>query len=210
MNSEVDKVKLNLGCGEKFVSGWHNVDYALGARLFKFPFMKEINNKLHIFNMEWNSKIEIHDLRKKFPWDSNSIDVIYCSHVLEHFTKTEGEKFLKRCYMILKKGGIIRIIVPDLSVIVSKYVSGNIKADEFLDKLGVLRNSYSTLIKNVLSPLVSYPHQCMYDKQSLKKIMKKTGFSFSFKLPFESMIEDVHNIELADRVNQALIVEGTK
>ena len=30
-------MKVNLGCGDRVVDGWTNVDYALGARLTRVP-----------------------------------------------------------------------------------------------------------------------------------------------------------------------------
>ena len=40
----------------------------------------------------------------------------------------EGRRFLCECHRVLKRHGIIRIVVPDLSALVSAYVEGNIKA----------------------------------------------------------------------------------
>ncbi len=56
------------------------------------------------------------------PFDDDSIDVIYSSHVLEHFSKCEAPKFLQRCLRILKIGGIIRVVVPDLEQLMKNYI----------------------------------------------------------------------------------------
>ncbi len=75
--------KLNLGCGDKTPDGCLNVDYAWGAKLAKMP----IVNKLGLTNIKWDGKIIIHNLLKPFPWDTESIDVVYSSHTLEHFQR---------------------------------------------------------------------------------------------------------------------------
>jgi len=67
-------MKLNLGCGSQVVDGWVNVDYALGARFMKIPFFRSLNRKVKIFNLDWNDKIFLHDLTRKFPWADSSID----------------------------------------------------------------------------------------------------------------------------------------
>ena len=115
-------MKLNLGCGYQIVDGWINVDYGLGARLSKIPFLKSINKRVRLFNLDnWDTRIFLHDLTKEFPWKKESIDIIYSSHTLEHFSRSEGLGFLNECFRVLKKGGIIRIVVPDLQDIVNDY-----------------------------------------------------------------------------------------
>ncbi len=203
-------MKLNLGCGSKIINGWCNVDYSLGAKLTKVPFFGAVNRKLGVFNLNWDKNIVIHDLRKKFPWASNSIDSIYSSHTLEHLSKQQGEKFLNECYRVLKNGCITRIVVPDLKQIVSQYTSEKIPAENFLSELGVLYNEYSNKTKNKFAPFIQFPHKCMYDTVSLLRIMTNIGFKASSKNAFESEIQDIHSIELKNRTYQAVIVEGTK
>jgi len=105
---QVQQVRLNLGCGSQTPAGWVNVDYALGARLVKLPFFAWLNRKLRLFKLDWDRGILIHDLRKRFPWKDSSVDVIYCSHTLEHFSKEEGVHFLNECYRVLKSNGLIK------------------------------------------------------------------------------------------------------
>lgn len=71
-------MKLNLGYG------WINVDYALEARITKLPLFKFLNRKLKIFSLDWNKNIYIHNLLNKFPWNNNSIDIIYSSHTVNN------------------------------------------------------------------------------------------------------------------------------
>lgn len=52
-----------------------------------------------------------------------SCDLVYHSHVLEHFGKQEGKRFIGECFRVLKPGGIIRLAVPDLEGLVRQYLS---------------------------------------------------------------------------------------
>jgi len=88
--------------------------------------------------MNWNKNIFIHDLTKEFPWEDNSIDVIYTSHTLEHFDKVDGTFFLNECKRILRVGGILRVIVPDFFHLIKRYKSGSLKSYDFINSLGVL------------------------------------------------------------------------
>src|SRR5574344_1513960 len=81
-----DKEMLNLGCGRCFHKDWINVDYS-----------------------SCDESVIAYDLTKKLPFEDNSFEVIYHSHLLEHFEKSFAPIFLKECYRVLKKGGIIRI-----------------------------------------------------------------------------------------------------
>lgn len=90
---------LNLGCGNNYHKDWINID----------------------FTSKSEDVIE-HNLLNGIPLEDDSIDVLYHSHVLEHFTKMDGEELMKECYRVLKVNGIIRIAVPDLETIAVEYL----------------------------------------------------------------------------------------
>ena len=203
-------MKLNLGCGDQVPDEWINVDYALGARFTKIPFFSAVNRKIKLFNLNWNEKIFLHDLTKKFPWADSSIDTVYSSHTLEHFSKEEGRRFLSECHRVLRKNGIIRIVVPDLRHDVMKYIEGETLADDFVEKLGVLYEDSDNTLKKKLSPLFQFPHKCMYDNSRLVEILNEIGFDASVKAAFDSAIKDIRLVELEDRANNSVIVEGCK
>ena len=97
--------KVNLGCGNRFHPQWENFDYAPTHRLVKKA-----------------------NLREGIPLPDNYASVVYHSHVLEHFPKSEAHSFLMQCYRILQPGGIIRIAVPDLETIAKLYLENLEKA----------------------------------------------------------------------------------
>jgi SAM-dependent methyltransferase len=90
---------LNLGCGDHYNNEWINIDF--------------YSNSDYVIS---------HNLLNGIPFPDNEIDVVYHSHILEHFSKTDGLKFLEECYRVLKQHGIIRIAVPDLESIVKEYL----------------------------------------------------------------------------------------
>lgn len=91
--------KLNLGCGSRFNVSWFNVD------------IKSSTEQV----------LEV-DLTRKLPYTTNSFDIIYSSHVLEHFKLPQKDNFLSECFRILKPQGVIRLVVPDLEKIVRSYL----------------------------------------------------------------------------------------
>lgn len=203
-------MKLNLGCGTRTPAGWVNVDYALGARCAKIPFFAAVNRRIRLFSLDWNPGILVHDLRRPFPWSDGSARLVYASHLLEHLTREEGRLFVTRCHAVLRAGGILRIVVPDLSNVVSEYSAGRLPADEFVERLGVLYGTGTSGVRRILSPIVEFPHRCMYDAGTLLSLLRGSGFQAEPRRPFESAIEDISDVELKERTDRAVIVEASK
>jgi predicted SAM-dependent methyltransferase len=88
-----------VGCGNKFHKEWVNVDMSSNS-----PHVKSYN------------------LLKGIPFPNDQFDVVYHSQVLEHFPKEKAPYFVRECLRILKPGGIIRVVVPDLENIVGEYI----------------------------------------------------------------------------------------
>jgi SAM-dependent methyltransferase len=203
-------VKLNLGCAGQVVDGWINVDYALGARLAKIPFLRVLNRKLRLFDLDWDQRIYLHDLSKPFPWADNTIDIVYSSHALEYFSRDDGRKFIAECYRVLRKDGILRLVQHDLRYIVVEYIEGRIRADNFLEHLGVRYGSNKSVLKDRLAPFIQFPLRCIYDAPTLLQILGQAGFDVAIKAPFESAIGDIRNVELQGRTEHAIIIEGRR
>jgi predicted SAM-dependent methyltransferase len=90
---------LNIGCGGVFHKDWTNLDF-----------------------VSTGQGVIAHNLLKGIPFPDNSFDVVYHSHILEHFSKIDGERLLSECYRVLKQKGTLRIAVPDLKKIVEEYI----------------------------------------------------------------------------------------
>ena len=54
---------------------------------------------------------------EKLPFESSSISVFYCSHVIEHLPDNIIEFLLKEIFRCLKPGGLVRFTCPDISLI---------------------------------------------------------------------------------------------
>jgi predicted SAM-dependent methyltransferase len=90
---------LNVGCGNKFHKAWVNVDMSSNS-----PHVKSYN------------------LLNGIPFPDDQFDVVYHSQVLEHFSKEKAPSFARECFRVLKPGGIMRVVVPDLENIVREYI----------------------------------------------------------------------------------------
>ena len=90
---------LNFGCGSALHPEWINLDSSAVA-----------------------PDVVVHDLRHGLPVPSDSFDAAYGSHVLEHLDPDAASRLLRECYRILRPGGILRIVVPDLETIARLYL----------------------------------------------------------------------------------------
>ncbi len=89
---------LNVGCGSKYHKDWVNVDM-----------------------VSYSKDVIKTNLLKGIPFPDNHFDIVYHSQILEHFPKEKAPDFIAECYRVLKPGGIIRVVVPDLENIVDEY-----------------------------------------------------------------------------------------
>lgn len=100
---------LNLACGSKIsdYDEWINVD-------FKSP----------------KSNVRECNILNGLNFNSQFFDAVYSAHFIEHLTYTEAQKVLIDISRILKKGGFIRLVTPDLEELSKKYI-------KYLDELKV-------------------------------------------------------------------------
>jgi len=92
--------KVNLGCGNKPMAGFLNVD-----------------NRTDLQNVEYPGV----DLCNLSCFENNSVDYVYACHVVEHIPTSKTMQCLSEIYRILKPGGMFRIAVPDFDAVVKYY-----------------------------------------------------------------------------------------
>lgn len=90
---------LNLGCGSRFHPSWTNVNFTKSGK-----------------------GVIAANLAQGIPFPDESFDVVYHSHLLEHFPKSAAPHFIKECYRVLHSKGIIRVAVPDLESVIHHYL----------------------------------------------------------------------------------------
>ncbi|MBI5138654.1 MAG: methyltransferase domain-containing protein [Candidatus Vogelbacteria bacterium] len=135
------KVYLNLGCGVNTSQEFINID--------AFPFAKT-----HLVR-------NIQDLTI-FP--SNSVDMIYASHVIEHIPRNSLTKTLSEWCRVLKTGGVLRFGVPDL--------------DKLIDYYNTHEKDVESIINQLLGQDADYDRHCtIWNSKFAEKILKEAGFS---------------------------------
>lgn len=90
---------LNVGCGSCFHGAWDNYDLVPAT-----PEVRQI------------------DLSQPLPFEDGTYDAVYSSHVLEHIDRSRVPALLGEFFRVLKPGGVIRVVVPDLEKVTREYL----------------------------------------------------------------------------------------
>lgn len=85
---------LHLGCGPNVLPGWLNCDGV------------PVPGAVYL------------DCARPFPFSANIFDFIFAEHLIEHMDLPSIEAFLKECCRVLKPGGTVRIVTPNLDAFV--------------------------------------------------------------------------------------------
>jgi predicted SAM-dependent methyltransferase len=91
-------MKLHLGCGKRHIPGFVHID------AIDYPHVD------HVSTIDSLSFIP-----------SDSVDLIYNCHVLEHFRRRDVGRVLTEWRRVLRPGGTLRISVPDFAMLCEVY-----------------------------------------------------------------------------------------
>lgn len=169
----MNNIKLNLGAAPIWSKdGWHVLDHKL----------KKTNGNKIAGDAE-NIKLK-----------NSSCSIVFTSHVFEHIPNIRLPLILAEINRVLKKGGTLRILTPDLEKICKAYV----KKDKNFFKKALIEDEnirkdlgYGGMLMNwIVSPgqdtvlldrnlnhfITGIAHIYLYDYEMLKKILRDCGF----------------------------------
>lgn len=166
-------IKLNLGPGPNWRKPdkyWYSVDIdpALGDIVVNFQDFNE------------------------FPLKTNTVECVYGSHVFEHMSIFKTPLIFSEIHRILKKGGILRLILPDAEKSIKEYANRNQEFELFKrrkERAKIKYNKDYTLFEcmkeDFLSPSGqvgllgenSLAHQNAWDFETLQSDLILAGFN---------------------------------
>lgn len=211
----MQKINLNIACGYNTLEEFINLDNSLFLKLSQSPFYFLIKPFLSADHRQWVEKFRLasktgvlkrQDCRKAFKYKNNSVDHILCSHFLEHLFHDQGQFLISEFYRILKPGGTIHIILPDLEKMTREYIKKEdpCAADEFMASILAYEKSGISLRAKILDVTGNYGfhHLWMYDKKSIKKKLEDAGFTvFQYlEVPSSSFLKDDGSLHIFGKV----------
>ena len=206
--------KLNLGCGLNPIEGWTNIDG--GDNSWYCPPDHEDVIPLDVF-----------DAMAHLP--DGSCDCISSEHFYEHFTLDDGYRMAQEWSRLLRPGGVVRVVTPDLEKEAKIYLGDLIPAPaEVYDrhKRRWLTSRHTKETKRFLTPAMLFNfgmrldgHQFIYDFSTLEKQLEAVGLINITRCQFGySEHPDLRNIDFHDGAQTGgdwikaiqLVVEATK
>jgi predicted SAM-dependent methyltransferase/uncharacterized coiled-coil protein SlyX len=134
-------LRLNLGCGHVPIEGFINVD------------RRELPG------------VDVVAEANALPSELGQADEIFSSHMLEHFPQEQlRRELLPHWKSMLKKGGVLRAVVPDAEAMIREYGNGNYPYDD---------------LREVLYGGQDYDgdfHFNMFTPEHLGRLMEEAGF----------------------------------
>lgn len=140
--ADTQKVLLHIGCGQVNAPKFINID------AYPYPHVHYIRN-----------------IKSDALWKKDSADLIYACHVLEHVEMDKLEAVLSNWRAFLKKGGVLRLSVPDFDSIIKIYELSERK------------------IHSIVKPLMGGQdhklnfHYSIFNEESLNTLLLNAGFS---------------------------------
>lgn len=132
--------RLHLGCGGRHLPGWYHID------LVPHP---------HVDLVASIDRLEA--------IESESVSLIYASHVLEHFGRYQVFDVVSEWYRLLRPGGTLRVAVPDFEA-----------AAQFYDQDGDIRHVLGLIMGGQTAPH-DY-HYAIFDETNLGEMLEDVGF----------------------------------
>lgn len=147
--SKNDPINLVFGCGDTSYKGWIGVDCF---------FSDKVGFVL--------------DLRRKLPFDSDSVDLCYSEHFIEHLWQKELANHLSEVFRILKPGGRYRVVVPAALRFVERYVAND-------GSFFALAFPWASRPMDAVRDIVYFAgdHRNLFDFNELAYLAKQSGFS---------------------------------
>jgi SAM-dependent methyltransferase len=202
------RAMLNLACGTRMDWSWNNLDFSPYARIRRHERFARFLYRIGLMSHQRRARLQNVDpqiirwnLRKGIPFSSETFDVVYHSHFLEHIDRESGAAFLGECYRVLRVGGILRVVVPDLRWLVLRYTealhaleSGDLSRSEAHER--AIYDLFDQMVRTEVSGVMEQTtwvrtleqrirpdaasagelHRWMYDKHSLGRLLTRIGF----------------------------------
>lgn len=176
--------RLHVGSGGHRIEGWINldIDAAGGVDL-------------------------VADATRPLPLRSQSLDLIHSEDVIEHLHQDAGRAFLRDCYRVLKEGGVMRLVTPDLQLLIRRiYIDRN---ESHLRWCGAFLEAEGPCEALNMHLRMNGEHRFLYDEETLTRVLREIGFNVRSVRFNQSRIPELRYLDLRD-FGLNLFVECTK
>lgn len=173
-------IMLELGAGQRRgANGWITADIREGADI----------------------RLDVLD---RFPFPDSSVELVYASHFLEHFSWREAQFVLAECLRVLKAGGLLKLAVPDAKIYLDVYRSPETFDPDVLCSYAPAYRFHSKIDYVNYIAYMGGVHKHMFDRENLVAVLKANGFHNVRERAFDPELDS------AARDCQSIYAKGEK
>ncbi len=146
-------MKLHLGCGERYLDGYTNIDYPKSEH-----------------SVQQNTKVDRYADISQLAFPTGTIEEVRLHHVFEHFSRPVATAFIATWSQWLRSEGKLRIEVPDLQMMSKILTNTRIPLKERRVAERHLFGSHEAHWA---------VHWCGYDEDMFRDLLNRFGFYVS-------------------------------
>jgi SAM-dependent methyltransferase len=213
--------RVHMGCGLTYLEGWINCDGGPSARVYdKLPHpLRSLIKRSGLIGKDSQSFwkfLDAHPIvyanaRKPWPFESNSVDTIYSSHMIDCLTTDQISEFFNQAYRVLKPGGEFRLAGIDMDRVIQNYLDSQ-DAPTLVTMISYPDPKKDRLLKRIkqaLFPPTIYLANLNFNMY--KTLLQQAGFENIVKLPpGETRLQHYQPINLWQRQGESIYVEACK
>lgn len=159
---------LNIGCGTDRPEGWINAD-----RYVETVEMRDgAGNRVGGYTVPTYA-----DLTERLPWDTGTFTLAVCNHVLSDLDHHQLPHALAELCRVLRPGGVLRILVPDLLAAFHRY---QMREPEWFpqdERTGSIDARFCTFVTWYGES------RSVFTRQYLRELLHAAGFAATVSLP---------------------------
>jgi predicted SAM-dependent methyltransferase len=166
-------VKINLGSGHYKLDGWVNIDLDLES-----------------------SPDAMVNLAMPLPFADSVADFMHSEDFIDQLDLRQAERFLRECHRVLRPGGVIRILTPDVEQLTSLYLNdpGKLKA-LWKDNISIpLQLDTAAEVLNLGMRFAG--HTFLYDAETFTALAARCGFEAERVAFQQSRFTELQGIDL--------------
>ncbi len=214
--SDLPKGKwLNIGSGPNNPRDWINIDGSMQAWFANNQWLAKLAALFLRRQVgRWPRGIVYRDVRKPLGFREDEVAVVYSSHTLEHLHRNEALKLLTGVHRMLMPGGVCRIVVPDVSAIVTWYLehcdlpAGQKQqpSSDMLMEMLVVRQLNAPRLRGPLDWYRCWTsfdeHKWMYDGEGLGKLFLEAGFKNPRECGYLKSVIPAQSLSLVEQASR--------
>jgi predicted SAM-dependent methyltransferase len=166
-------MKISLGSGGVRFPGWLHVDA----------------------DPQWQPDV-VADLSQPLPFADDYADFLQSEDFIGQLSFAQAREHLHDCHRVLKRGGVLRLLTPDLAVLVDHYQRGDTRVLELWKREVGIPLVTDTLGELLHAALTFAGQKSFYDEATLRALLEPIGFEVQRVAYSESAWPELRGLDL--------------